>query len=87
MSYDLKNQNDLVNELERVGCLGVFHNIMMELDYFPVDEKAVVVEFVKIEGVRHRLAVTFVRNEGKGDHLWRSWSFDHLTLEKRERGS
>jgi len=85
LSYDyLKNQNDLVNELERVGCLGVYHSIMMELDYFPVDEKAVVVEFVKIEGVRHRLAVTFVCNEGKGDQLWRSWSFDHLTLEKRE---
>lgn len=84
MGYELRNQNDLVNELEKVGCLGVYHNIMMELNYFPVDETATVVEFVKIDGVRHRLAVTFRRNEGKGNKYWQSWSFDHLTLEKRE---
>ncbi|AVM23315.1 hypothetical protein [Bacillus pumilus] len=35
MSYDLKNQNDLVNELERIGCLGFYSNIIMGLNYFP----------------------------------------------------
>ncbi|MBX7000351.1 hypothetical protein EX219_02020 [Bacillus aerophilus] len=84
MGYELKRQNDLVNELERVGCLGVYHSIMMELNYFPVDETATVVEFVKIDGVRHRLAVAFRRNEGKGNEYWQSWTFGHLTLDKRD---
>lgn len=84
MGYVLKNQKDLVNELERVGCFGVYNNIMMGLHCFSVDETATVVEFVKIDGVRHRLAVNFISDEGKGNNYFQSWSFDHLTLEKRE---